>query len=827
MGLAYSDENNNKDQAQKLMDEAIEAFKMGDSIAAIKHVKKVVELIPNNAQYWFRYGLFCFNMEQYDEALNCYDISLKINPNYDKVWYNKGLILSIRKRYKEAIECYDKTLQINPEKIDALYNKACNYRDLEDFNEALRLFDSVLEKDENHHSALLGKAFTFAKTGNEIEALVCYKRYTELNPDKANGWYERGVSEQALEKFTEAKDSYSRALKLNPKLGFAWANRAAIHYNEGDYKTALEYFKEALKYGIEKASQGVAACNERLEKVHYQLRKVEEFNIGDVIEQYFTVFDIKQGGMGTVYLCYDQTRSGPVALKTFHQKYLSIVNFRNRFINEGQIWMSLTKHPNILKCFGVFESLNGRPYLILEYIRGKDNIGSSLRNLMEKVKIEFYKKIDIAIQICNGMQHANNCVPGFIHCDLKPENILITDEYVVKVTDFGIAIVLKEKENHHSYGGTLLYMSPEQIISDNISVQSDIYAMGCILYELFTGIHPFPYSDENKIMACHLNSSPAPMMGNIPIELNYLVLKCLEKNKKDRPDSFESIKDQLMNIYKKYTGIIYNEKVIFESELGYELVNKAIALHRLGKSNQALDILSELIKQEKNSNYSFIYGNILLDCSRYNEALQAYNKFLETIDGNDIELKIATLSNKANCLDYLGRTEEALQIYDIALEFEPENYDVWLNKAVTLNRVGRYSEAEKLIDTYLKIEKYDCDFLGAKADILSKTNRLNEAISYYDLLLEINPVDKRALNEKGCVLFSLKIWEKACECFDRLISIDNSNARAWYNMGVCHTNMQSYEKAVFCFNKTLQINPEYPDVENEKQYALSKIHLRK
>lgn len=190
------------------------------------------------------------------------------------------------------------------------------------------------------------------------------------------------------------------------------------------------------------------------------------------------------GGMSTIYLASDPVTHDPIIIKVLLPKFLSDQALVRQFINEGRI-IAMANHPNIVKLYE-YGDWKGGVYIAMELIQG-----TSLRKLLQHTPFSLKPALEILLQICHAINHLHS--HGVIHGDIKPENILITDHNQVKVIDFGIARILKDlspqsEGNEGRFIGTPVYMSPETRENPkNISVQSDIYSLGIIAYELAMG----------------------------------------------------------------------------------------------------------------------------------------------------------------------------------------------------------------------------------------------------------------------------------------------------------------------------------------------------
>lgn len=190
-----------------------------------------------------------------------------------------------------------------------------------------------------------------------------------------------------------------------------------------------------------------------------------------------------QGGMSTIYLATDPTTHEQIVVKVLLPRFLSDPSLVQQFVNEGRI-IAMTDHPNIVKLYEYGE-WEGGVFIAMELVRG-----TSLRRILQHNPLPLKKALEVLLQVCYAIGHLHS--HGVIHGDLKPENILITDQDQVKVIDFGIARLINEgREGGGEKGrfiGTPIYMSPEaQESPKNSSIQSDIYSIGIIAYELVMG----------------------------------------------------------------------------------------------------------------------------------------------------------------------------------------------------------------------------------------------------------------------------------------------------------------------------------------------------
>lgn len=250
-----------------------------------------------------------------------------------------------------------------------------------------------------------------------------------------------------------------------------------------------------------------------------------------ISDRYQIIKSIGEGGMANVYLAYDTILDRNVAIKLLRGDLASDEKFVHRFQREALSASSLN-HPNIVEVYDVGED-NGDYYIVMEYIEGKH-----LKDLLKKRgKLTTSEVVDIMLQITDGMSVAHDSY--IIHRDIKPQNIMILENGLVKITDFGIAMAMNATQltQTNSVMGSVHYLPPEQANGKGSSLQSDIYSMGIVMYELLTGKLPFRGDNAVEIALKHLRE-PMPdikeELPTIPNSIANIILKATAKNPKNR-----------------------------------------------------------------------------------------------------------------------------------------------------------------------------------------------------------------------------------------------------------------------------------------------------
>jgi len=260
------------------------------------------------------------------------------------------------------------------------------------------------------------------------------------------------------------------------------------------------------------------------------------------IGPYEVVGSIGAGGMGEVYRARDTRLDRNVAIKALPAQFASDPDRLARFGREAKLLASLN-HPNIAGIYGV-EEIQGANYLVLEYIDGQ-----SLAERLTKAALPLDEVLDIARQICYGLEAAHE--KGIIHRDLKPANIMLTRDGQVKVLDFGLARVAEPAGDTDQVNsptitalatqlgvmlGTAAYMSPEQARGRSVDKRTDVWAFGCVLYEMLAGRVAFAGATGSDTVAAVLERAPAwdGLPADTPSTIRRLLRRCLEKDSKRR-----------------------------------------------------------------------------------------------------------------------------------------------------------------------------------------------------------------------------------------------------------------------------------------------------
>ncbi len=239
-----------------------------------------------------------------------------------------------------------------------------------------------------------------------------------------------------------------------------------------------------------------------------------------------------KGGMGEVYRADDLTLGQPVALKFLPEEATRDENLLERFRNEVRIARRVS-HPNVCRVYDVGD-VEGHTFFTMEYVDGED-----LASLLRRIgRLPHDKATDIARQLCAGLAAAH--AKGVLHRDLKPANIMLDGRGQVVMTDFGLAGLTDQIHGADVRSGTPAYMSPEQLAGKEVTAQSDIYSLGLVLYEVFTGKRAFTAETLAELVhdgTTTTPSRPSSVVKDLDPAVERVILRCLEPEPRSRPAS--------------------------------------------------------------------------------------------------------------------------------------------------------------------------------------------------------------------------------------------------------------------------------------------------
>lgn len=554
--------------------------------------------------------LFCAQ-QKYDEAESLYSRALTIeeqtlgpdHPGLIPSLSRLGIVYRIQEKFDAAEPLYVRALELaqkhygtddlrTAQRLNYLAGLANGRRDFARaetlIRQSLTIYDKRLGSEHRTVGlAYLSLALVKQRLGDVKQADQFYDRFIYITRKTSE------ASDQVLHlaeifykqgRFDDAELLFRYCLLLgeeeiwpdHPFVASALNGLARWHAAQGQYDLAAPLYERVLKitenivgekhsslepilknyavslYHCERSEEAV-----KMEKRAQEIRAEQEMpaNTATVIgERYQIIKMLGKGGMSTVYQARHQLTNKLVAVKMLNIDLLEDKNSFRRFHLEAKASAALS-HPNVVAVHDFGSTPEGIPYIVMDYLDGSD---LKVR-IKEGAPISFNQAVKIFVQCCDALATAHEA--GVVHRDLKPGNIMLVTQNrevdVVKIVDLGIAKLLPmsgvdvfDLTQSGQVFGSPTYMSPEQARGDLVDHRSDIYSLGCVMYELLTGRPPFGGNNALIVLHKHLSEEAAPM-GQAEVRtanaevLDPIVLRCLAKDPAKRYQSMLELKHDL------------------------------------------------------------------------------------------------------------------------------------------------------------------------------------------------------------------------------------------------------------------------------------------
>ncbi len=558
-------------------------------------------------------------------------------------------------------------------------------------------------------------------------------------------------------------------------------------------------------------------------------------------DRYEVIEELGRGGMGKVYRVEDTKIGEELALKLINPEVASEKKTIQRFINELKVAHKIS-HRNVCRMYHLGED-KGTYYITMEYVPGED-----LKSMIRMTRhLSMSTAVSIVKQICLGLTEAHRL--GIVHRDLKPSNIMIDKNGSVRIMDFGIARLYREKGITEAgvMIGTPEYMSPEQVEAMEVDLRSDIYSLGVILYELVTGRLPF-VGDTSLIVAVKHKTEdpqdPRAFNAQIPVELSLIILKCLEKNKDKRYQSAEEILEDLSTIeidmatsekaLPKGKTIFFKEQKERPKKIWGMAAALIVAILIVGLGIVLLTRHESTISQERKMLVVLPFENTGLPDDEY-----FADGITEEITSRLAALQGLGVISRTSAIQYKNSNKTIKQIgEELGANYVLEGSVRW-SRGTENN--GRVRVTPRLVrvadDTHIWSDRYDRvieDIFSVQYEIAEQVaqnldltileperqallTNPTESIEAYDLFLRA-----REHEDRGWAFLEPGGFDLAIEMLEESVEIDPEFALAYVRMSYIHSRMYFFgidrtdervTRSRNAVNTALELQPELPEAQ--------------
>ncbi len=524
-----------------------------------------------------------------------------------------------------------------------------------------------------------------------------------------------------------------------------------------------------------------------------------------------------RGGMGEVYRADDLKLGHPVALKFLPRDVAESSRRFQLFVSEVRLSRQLA-HPNVCRVYDIDE-VDGQHFLSMEYIDGED-----LKGLLRRIgRLPRDKGIEIAQQLCAGLAAAHE--KGVLHRDLKPANVMIDGRGQARITDFGLARLEGSASGVGEIAGTPAYMAPEQLAHGETTIQSDLYSLGLILYEAFTGqpVHSSGSFEElNRAHAASAPRSPAELVADLDPAVERAILHSLQKDPRQRPASARALGDALVARETPSPGSPPRESppegkpslavlpfVNMNADHENEFLSDGITEDLI----MALSRLKDLRVPARTSSFAFKGKNE--DIRRIGQLLN-----VETV----LEGSVRKSGNRLRVTAQLVKVRDGFHLWSERYDREMKDvFDIQddISRAIVAAlemQLGGQADAKLVRPQTASLEAYEL-YVKGRGHWNQRGLGLKKSLYYFELALLEDPNYALAWSGLADAYFMLGIYDflpcrealtKAKTTAEKAVALDDNSAEAHCSLGVvrgwCDWDLNGSEQHLL---KALELNSNY------------------
>jgi serine/threonine protein kinase/Flp pilus assembly protein TadD len=554
-----------------------------------------------------------------------------------------------------------------------------------------------------------------------------------------------------------------------------------------------------------------------------------------------------QGGVGEVFLATDLEFQKPFALKFLPPEMARDDDALADLRHEMEVAMELT-HENILRLYHL-ESVGGYRFLQMEYVDGPTLAQALSAKRREQQSFSVDDLLPVLEQICEGLDYIHS--KKVVHRDLKPANIMVNSQGQVKITDLGIARVIQEtmtRVSNRPTTGTLVYMSPEQLQGQPLDGRSDLYGLGCLVYEMLSGRPPFHSGD---LYSQHLRQSPAPL-PDVPPWVNQTLLKALAKSPRDRMATagafFEAMTgDPWRRAQAERARQEAEAKRRLEAQEQAKRQQEAEAKRRLQAQEQAKRPDEERLRppapkppdrppaRRPGSRFAAVAAALLLCLAGLSYV--GFRAFGPREDRKEPDVKppeptitVATPPKDEPFPEAQRRPDglqESYKHFGESQRVEPDFEQVHMDLAKTLTAGNRIDDAILHYAKALQINPSNVEAHVNSAILLSREGKLDEAETHCREALKVDPAHPDANNNLGVLLKYRGNAKEAIQYYERAAKAAPMNVGILYNLALTCHELGDFEKAKAYYSEVLRLSPGHASAQVQLSAAMKGLPLAK
>ena len=544
--------------------------------------------------------------------------------------------------------------------------------------------------------------------------------------------------------------------------------------------------------------------------------------------RYQIISHLGQGGFGTTFLAEDlhlpdKRKCVVKQLKPQANDPFTLETARRLFDTEAKTLYRLGNHPQIPQLFAYFEE-NQEFYLVQEYIQGCD-LDQELKPGQVKSEEEVISLLQEILQILEFVHQHN-----VIHRDINPRNLIRCDQDgKLFLIDFG---AVKKVSTQFPLGkntgvtvaiGTPGYQPGEQA-SGNPKLSSDVYAVGIIGVQALTGCLPHQLPSDSETGEIRWQNQVSSNSELVKV-LERMVRYDFRERYPSATQALDAIKD--VQIKTVATVAIPGAQAVTPSVTGKGKGKKFpgwIFAGVLSLLLISLGIVTTIFVRHwlnsANANDLYNQGNTFYQLNRYEEALQVYNQALQIRPDYGEAWK-----RKGDALQELKRYRESLEAYEQAIQIQPDYWEAWLGRGMTLDSLRRYGEAIKAFKKVIELKPKHWEAWNSIGNIQIKLQQYSEAIASFEKVIKLESKYGQAWYQHGWALQNLRRYQEAVKSYDKAVALQPNSPSSWYQRGNSLMNLQKYKEAVTSYKKAVQFRPNFPQAWYSQGIALN--HLKK